>query len=295
MLLLHGQSMPFDHAFMHGQSMPFDHAFAPMVKACLLTILWHPWSKHAFWPYCDTHGQSMPFGHALTPTVKACLLTMLSHHGQKSMLFDHNAFWQCFYIYGQSMPFDHAFTCMVKACLLTMFSHHGQESMPFDHNAFWQCFYIYGQSMPFDHAFTPMVKACLLTMLSHPWSKHAFWPCFHTQLINGHKPILTMVWPWSPNFKMRSTMDKARSQNGQSMVNLGQMTMVDHGHTMVDHGSTVVLPQGMFMEFFLTWVFNKFSSVPNPLTLSFIMHFYSICKLFFSLHTNFFSWNLMLW
>ena len=73
--------------------------------------------------------------------------------------------------------------------------------------------------MPFDHAFTPMV--------------------------NGHKPILTMV---DHGLTMQSEFQNAVN-HGQSMVNLGQMTMVDHGHTMVDHGSTVVLPQGEVLHF----------------------------------------------
>ena len=79
--------------------------------------------------------------------------------------------------------------------------------------------------MPFDHAFTPMV--------------------------NGHKPILTMVdHGLTMESEFRNAVNhgqnavKAWSKHGQSMVNLGQMTMVDHGHTMVDHGSTVVLLQG---------------------------------------------------
>ena len=65
--------------------------------------------------------------------------------------------------------------------------------------------------MPFDHAFTLMV--------------------------NGYKPILTMV---DHGLTTESEFENAVT----AWPKHGQPWSDDHGHTMVDHGSTVVLPQG---------------------------------------------------
>ena len=63
-------------------------------------------------------------------------------------------------------------------------------------------------------------------------------------MVNGHKPILTMV---DHGLTMESEFQNAVN-HGQSTVTAwskhGQPWSDDHGHTMVDHGSTVVLPQG---------------------------------------------------